>query len=317
MEQDLNDLAFFAQVVEKGGFAAAGRALGVPKSRLSRRIAQLEERLGVRLLQRSSRRFAITEIGQVYLRHCQAILDEAQAAQEAIDQVHAEPRGQVRLSCPITVAQTMLSPLVSEFMQAHPHVTMHMDVTNRRVDVIEEGFDLAIRVRPVLENSNLVMRTFALTRATLLGTCALLERLGPPRTPADLARFPSLSMPMRDGRYVWDLRDDNGNTVQVEHVPRLYADDLQVLRDAAAAGIGLAALPEYFCRTELESGRLVRALPGWKFPEATLHAVFASRRGLHPAVRAFIDFLALRLPEVASEIAFGDYVASTPARRAE
>lgn len=306
MQQDLNDLFFFAQVVEQGGFAPAGRALGIPKSRLSRRIALLEERLGVRLLQRSSRRFAVTDIGQVYLRHCQAMLAEAQAAQEAIDHIQAEPRGQVRVSCPVTLAQTLMAGVVADFMLAYPQVSVFMDVTNRRVDVIEEGFDVALRVRAVIESSNLVMRSFGLHRISLLASPALLEKAGVPAAPEDLARLASLSMPMRDGRYVWTLHNDAGETRVVEHVPRLIAGDLLLLRDTAIAGIGLTALPEYLCRDALLDGRLVRVLPQWAFPRSNVHAVFASRRGLLPAVRCFIDFLAQRLPQAASDLGIND-----------
>lgn len=307
MQQDLNDLYFFAQVVEQGGFAPAGRALGIPKSRLSRRIALLEERLGVRLLQRSSRRFAVTEIGQAYLRHCQAMLAEAQAAQEVIDHLQAEPRGQVRISCPVTLAQTLMAGIVAEFMLAYPQVSVVMAVTNRRIDVIEEGFDIALRVRATIESSNLVMRSFGLHRTSLLVSPALLDRSGTPSSPDDLARLPSVAMPMRDGRHAWTLHRGDETRV-VDYTPRLVADDLLLLREAAVAGVGLAALPEFLCRDALLDGSLVRALPDWSFPCSNLHAVFASRRGLLPAVRCFIDFLAQRLPEVASDLGMGDYI---------
>jgi DNA-binding transcriptional LysR family regulator len=313
MQQDLNDLFFFAQVVEHGGFAPAGRALGVPKSRLSRRIAELEERLGVRLIQRSSRRFTVTEIGQVYLGHCQAMLAEAQAAQEAIDHIQSEPRGVVRVSCPITLAQTLMSNLIGEFMLAYPLVNVFMEITNRRVDVIEEGVDVALRVRAVVESSNLVMRSFGMNRVTLLGSPALLERLGPPAAPIDVGRFASLSLPMNDGRYTWTLQNADGETRTIEHVPRLIADDLMLLRETAIAGVGLTVLPEYLCRDALQSGKLVRVLPAWSFMRSNLHAVFASRRGMLPAVRSFIDFLARRLPEIASEQGIGDFAPTSTA----
>jgi DNA-binding transcriptional LysR family regulator len=307
MEQDFNDLYFFARVVEHGGFAPAGRALGIPKSRLSRRITDLEERLGVRLIQRSTRRFTVTDIGQVYLRHCQAMIAEAEAAQEAIDHIQAEPRGTVRISCPITLAQTLMSRLVGEFMNAYPLVNLYIDVTNRRVDVIEENYDVAFRVRATVENSNLVMRTFGMHRVSLVGSPALLERLGPPVAPNDLGRFPSLSMPMNDGRYVWTLVNANGESRTVEHTPRMLADDLLLIRETAIAGIGLAVLPEYLCKEALQSGQLVRALPEWSYMRSNLHAVFASRRGLLPAVRCFIDFLAKRLPEIANEQGISEF----------
>src|SRR5690606_11129356 len=159
---DLNDLYYFVQVVEHGGFAPASRALGVPKSKLSRRIAQLEERLEVRLIQRSTRQFSVTEIGQTYLAHCKAMLVEAEAAEEAIALTQAEPRGVVRMSCPVALLETRVADMVAAFMVAHPRVEVHLEETNRRVDVVAEGIDIAIRVRPPpLEDSGLIMRVLA------------------------------------------------------------------------------------------------------------------------------------------------------------
>jgi len=156
---DLNDLYFFAQVVEHNGFAAAARVLGMPRSRLSRRIGLLEDRLGVRLLQRSTRRFTVTEIGLEYYRHCVAMLVEAEAAQDTIERARAEPRGIVRLSCPSSVLYFQVGEMVARFMATCPNVQVHLEAVNRPVDVIGEGFDIAIRVRfPPLEESDLVMR---------------------------------------------------------------------------------------------------------------------------------------------------------------
>jgi len=150
--QDLNDLYYFARVVEHGEFAPAGRALGMPKSTLSRRIALLEERLGSRLLQRSTRHFGMTEVGEVYYRHCVAMIAEAEAAQEAIDNTSAEPRGTIRVTCPISLMFSSVAPIISRYLAAHPQVRVQLSATNRRVDVIEEGVDVALRVRfPPLE----------------------------------------------------------------------------------------------------------------------------------------------------------------------
>ena len=164
--QDLNDLYFFAQVVDHNGFAAAARALGMPRSRLSRRIGLLEERLGVRLIQRSTRRFAITEIGRGYYRHCIAMLVEADAAQEAIERVRAEPQGIVRVSCPSPLLYFQVGEMVVRFMAERPKVEVHLESTSRPVDVIREGFDVAIRARfPPLEESDLVMKVLAEVRS--------------------------------------------------------------------------------------------------------------------------------------------------------
>jgi DNA-binding transcriptional LysR family regulator len=294
--QDLNDLYFFAQVIEKGGFAAAGRALGIPKSRLSRRLTLLEERLGVRLLQRSTRQLALTEIGQVYFQHCQAMLTEAQAAQDAIDHVQAEPRGTVRVSCPVTIAQSVIAPILPRFLATHPDVRMHIDVTNRAVDVIEEGFDLAIRVRRTLDDSSLVARSFGISRVALTASPRFLERTGKPRSIEELARLDSLSLPSNDGRYVWYLSGPDGASVPVLHSPRLVADDMLLLKQAAVEGLGIVLLPAFMCWEELRDRTLEIVLPELLPRPGNLHGVYPSRRGLVPAVRSFIDFLAGEMP---------------------
>ncbi|TDR80717.1 LysR substrate-binding domain-containing protein [Paludibacterium purpuratum] len=296
--QDLNDLFYFAKVVEHGGFMAAGRALGIPKSRLSRRIAELEERLGVRLLQRTTRRLSLTEVGSQYYQHCQAVLSEAEAAEETIARVQAEPRGLVRISCPELLAKMLLAPLLPRFLAAHPQVRIQLDAANRRVDLIEEGIDIAIRVRNVIEDSaNQVARTLRVSRLVLVASPALLAELGPPRVPMDLLRYPCLTMSRPDGRGQWVLLDGDGHEIRLQiDTPRLMTDDLIVLAEAAANGMGVALLPSLACRPFLADGRLQELLPDCQAPWGILHLVYPSRRGLIPAVRHLIDFLASEVP---------------------
>ena len=209
--QDLNDLRFVAAVVEHGGFSAAGRALSLPKSRLSKRVAQLEERLGVRLLQRTTRRFAVTDIGERFYVHARAALEEARAAQEVVDVLRSEPRGTVRLSCPVSLAQTIVAQVLPGFLAAHPKVQVRLLASNRRVDVIAEGFDLAIRVRNRLDtDQDLVLRSLGQARVMLVASPALLDAHGRPREPSQLAALPLLSMQEHEGAQVLELVDRNG-----------------------------------------------------------------------------------------------------------
>lgn len=296
--QDLNDLYFFAAVVEHGGFSAAGRALGVPKSRLSKRVAQLEERLGVRLLQRTTRRFMVTEVGERFLTHCRAVLEEAQAAQDAVDELRAEPRGTVRLSCPISLAQTVLAYLLPDFLAKYPKVQVRLLSSDRRVDVIGEGYDLAIRVRSKLDtDANLVIRSFGHSATTLVASPALLEARGRPAMPDDLAGLPALSMREHEGPQVWELVDAQGAQVHVEVQARLITGDFAVLLESARRGLGVALLPEFVCAPAISAGELEVLLPEWSLPQGTMHFVYPSRRGMLPGVRALVDFLAERLPE--------------------
>jgi DNA-binding transcriptional LysR family regulator len=296
--QDLNDLYFFAAVVDHGGFSAAGRALGVPKSRLSKRVAQLEERLGVRLLQRTTRRFVVTEVGERFYGHCRAVLEEAQAAQDAVDELRAEPRGVVRLSCPVSLVQTVLAHLLPDFLALYPKMQVRVTSSDRRVDVIGEGFDLAIRVRTKLDtDANLVVRSFGQGRTLLVASPLLLDRAGRPTQPSELAQLPALSMREHEGAQVWELIGADAKQVSVEMQGRLITGDFALLLEAARRGMGIALLPEFVCAPAITRGELEVVLPDWSVPQGIMHFVYPSRRGMLPGVRALVDFLAERLPE--------------------
>ena len=295
--QDLNDMLFFAEVVERGGFAAAGRALGVPKSRLSRRVSELEAQLGVRLLQRTTRRLSLTGVGEAYLRHCQAVRESAQAALDAVAQVQTEPRGSLRVTCPVTLAQTVLAELMPAFLQRYPQVRVELQVSNRVVNLVEEGVDVALRVRASLEESgSMVVKRLDVARQVLVASPELLIRQGTPATLEDLARMDSIAMSAPDGRSTWNLIGPGGVHQQVQHTPRYVADDLLTLKYAAVAGTGVCWMPDYMCQEEMRERKLVRVLPDWAPAPAIVHAVFPSRRGLSPAVRRFLDYLGEAMP---------------------
>ncbi len=295
--QDLNDMLYFAEVVERGSFAAAGRSLGLPKSRLSRRLAELEARLGVRLLQRTTRKLALTEVGDIYLRHCTAMRDEALAAADAVAHLQAEPRGKLRISCPVTLAQSTLGHLIPLYLRAHPQVRLDMRVTNRVVDLIEEGVDIALRVRPTLDDSgSLVVKQLGATVGHLLASPAQLARQGRPASLADLGRLDTVAMSMGvDGKSAWSLLGPEGQVHEHRHQPRYVADDLQTLKQAVLAGTGIGFLPDMLVRAELQARLLVPVLPGWAPQPGMVHAVFPSRRGQVPAVRSFLDFMGSHL----------------------
>jgi DNA-binding transcriptional LysR family regulator len=294
---DLNDMVYFAEVAERGGFAAAGRALGIPKSRLSRRVAELETQLGVQLLQRSTRSLSLTPAGELYLRHCAAMRDAAQAAGEAVAQVQTEPRGTIRISCPVTLAHSSLGFLLPVFMSRYPAVRVEMMVINRPVDPVEEGVDIALRVRPVIENSaTLVAKNFGISRGVLVANSELVRSRGPIEKPEDLTRLTSVAMSASgDGRQSWHLEGPDGASYVHHHSPRYVADDLATLVFAVVGGTGAAVLPDYMCSPHIRSGKLVELLPGWGPPAGICHAMFPARRALVPAVRKLIDFLAENL----------------------
>ena len=292
---DLNDLYYFAAVVDHGGFAPAGRALGLPKSKLSRRIALLEERLGTKLILRSTRSFAVTELGRGYYAHCRAMLTEAEAAEESIAMAHAEPRGVIRMSCPVALLASRIGEMLAGFLARYPRVELHLEETNRKVDVIAEGIDLAVRVRPPpLEDSELVMRVLSDRGQCLVASPGLLEQLGLPAGPADLARFPSMDLGQPQDEHRWVLKGPDGASAEIRHQPRYVTRAMLALKAAAVAGVGIVQLPRMMVSEEFQRGELVPVLSGWEPRREIIHVVFASRRGQLPAVRLLIDYLVER-----------------------
>ncbi|HDX8333069.1 TPA: LysR family transcriptional regulator [Raoultella ornithinolytica CD1_MRS_4] len=289
---DLNDLAWFVQVVDHEGFAAAGRALDQPKSKLSRRIAQLEERLGVRLIHRTTRQFVVTEVGQTFYQHCKAMLIEAEAAQQAVETLRSEPRGSVKLTCPVTLLHAHVGPMLARFMLRYPGVNVQLEATNRRVDVVGEGIDVAIRVRPrPFDDSDLVMRVLADRGQRLVASPACIARMGRPQAPSQLSTWPGLSLDAGKHRHKWQLSGPEGARAEVYFTPRMVTTDMLALREAAIAGVGVVQLPLLMVRDQLAAGTLEVVLDAWQPQREVIHAVFASRRGLLPSVRALVDFL--------------------------
>ncbi|RTD92377.1 LysR family transcriptional regulator [Variovorax atrisoli] len=297
--EDFNDLALFVHVVEQQGFSAASRHLGIPKSRLSRRVSQLEERIGVRLLQRSSRRLLLTSVGRQFYERCQATVAAGEEAFDVARQATAQPQGLLRVSCPFTLAQFWLTPLIPSFMRAYPGVRLQLEVSNRRVDPLQENIDVVLRVRrPPFEDSSLVARPLGSTVDVLLASPALVERLGMPRSLGDLAAWPVLSLPADNERYRWAL-ERGSESHDFAFTPHVVTDDMFALRHLAEQGTGLALLPEIMCRDALADGRLVRLCGEWACAASEIQAAFASRRGMLPAVRAFIDHLLQNPPGAA------------------
>jgi DNA-binding transcriptional LysR family regulator len=296
--EDLNDLALFAKVVEHKGFSAAGKQLGIPKSRLSRHIARLEARLGVRLLQRTSRRLTVTSVGQLFYERCQAVVAMGESARDVIHQAVSEPQGPLRVSCPITLAQFWLTPLLPEFMKIFPKVRLLLSVTNRRIDPVEEQVDVVLRVRrPPFDDSSLVVRRLGQTTDVLVASPSLLAFNADPVEPRDLAGWPTLSVPSDGERQTWTLK--NATTVsEIAHEPRLATADMFALKRAALEGVGLTLLPEIICRDELQNGQLRRVLPEWSCAVSEIQAAFPTRRGMLPAVRALVDFLSSHPPGI-------------------
>ncbi|MFB2565224.1 LysR substrate-binding domain-containing protein [Rhizobium sp. IMFF44] len=294
MRSDLNDLFYFAEVVAHGGFAAAGRALREPKSKLSRRVAGLEERLGARLIERSSRRFRVTDIGQSFYERCKAMLAEAERAEALVAEAQSEPHGLIRMSCPTGLVEP-ISTLLTRFLAQHPRVRLQLVAIDRPVNLIDERIDVALRVRTSLDgDASLTMRSLGNSIRILVASPQIASRIADIEA---LASEPTLSTTDDQGEVNWFLETDDGRTHTLRHEPRMGCADFTAVRAAALAGLGVALLPDHTCRHALEEGKLVRVLPAWHGMKGLVHLVFTTRRGLPPAVRRFIDCLAAGFPK--------------------
>lgn len=296
MLTDLDDFYCFAQVVEHGGFSAAERATDIPKSKLSRRVYNLEERLGVRLIQRSSRHFAVTDIGMNIYRHAQVMLNAAQAAHDLVDHLSTQPRGVIKISVPVTIAQNEMAKILPDFLKKYPEIKLQMMVTNRRVDIVNEGFDIALRVRSSLDDDpSLVLRRFTNIEQHLFATQAYLNQYGELKNPEDLAQHHILSMADDHVDQYITVHNNQHQQKKIKVNPIIMGSDLLMLAQLTSQNCGVALLPDSIASDYVQSGKLVRVLPDWKAQHGVFHAVYPSKRGLLPAVRVFIDYLVEQL----------------------
>lgn len=303
MQQDLNDMAVFAAVVECGTFTAAAEHLEVGKSQVSQRIARLEKHLGMRLIQRTTRQQHVTDFGQSYYRHCRDMLNAADHAQKLADQATDSVSGSLRAVCPPLFSELVLGPVVAAFMRAFPDVHLLIDQKYREVDIVGEGYDLAFCIRDHINDSTLVARSMGRDSHLLAASPELLadrQVVGP----EGLNGLPSLSMGESSvhGRHQWQLSGPRGACRTVKHSPRLISDDVLMLRAAAVAGQGVVALPGFLCVEQIARGELVVVLPEWSLPAMDVHAVYPSRQGQPPAVRSFIEFVAPRISQRLDEL---------------
>lgn len=294
---DLNDLRYFALIVDHGGFSAAERVTEITKSKLSRRMALLEERLGVRLLQRSTRRLALTEAGRAFYDHCVAMLVEAEAATAAVEQMRSEPAGLVRITAPLSLTHLYVARMVGEFMRMHPKVRVEFEATDRVVNLIEEKVDLAIRAIGSEElDPGLSSRRLATGRLIVAASATYLAGRPPIDDPQDFARHDTIGHLGSGHEQAWTLIAADGRSTKVTVRPRLLCSDYSVSFQAVMGGAGIALVPLRLAWSALNEGTLVRVAKDWSTPELGLHVVFPSRRGMLPSVRTLIDYLAKQVP---------------------
>lgn len=295
MARDLNDTLIFVRVVEHGSFVSAARALRLPKTTVSRKVQDLESRLGAQLLHRTTRKLGLTEAGNVYFEHCQRIARDLDEAESAVGQLQGGPRGWLRFTAPYSIGIDKIAPLLGEFHKRHPEVRVEMVLSNESLDLIDKEIDVALRVGS-LPDSNLVARRLAIFRTQVYASKLYLERHGEPLHPDDLQHHRTLAMQKarRNGGYVWTLNDGTSD-VDFAVNPVLVANDPGALKGALLCGEGLMLAADVMVKPYAEQGFMRRVLAGWTGPEYEMNAVFPRGQVQSPKVRAFVDFLVERI----------------------
>ncbi len=296
---DLNDYYYFVHVVEKGGFTRASESLGIPKSRLSRHIVQLEERLDTILIQRTTRQSKITESGEVFYRRARTVVDQVELAEAELKRKKNTLSGQVTLSCSVGVAQFALKELIARFMTDNPQITVLQQVTNQNIDLIASGVDMSIRGHTgFLPDSTLIQRSLAVVEWSLFTSPDYpVNKIA---TPQDLKSHQTLSLGWQGHGGRWRLEHKSGMKEEIRITPRLKSDDMATLKEAAGEGLGIVALPAYTCRDELASGKLIKVLPEWHAGQANLSLMMPRKSGFDAPVVALQEFL---------QTEFADFVA--------
>jgi DNA-binding transcriptional LysR family regulator len=295
MDLDANDLLLFARVAESGSFSRAAERVQLPKSTVSRRVAALEKRLGERLLQRSTRKLSITDFGLGVLDHARALALEVEGAQALAQHRQAKPSGRLRVSMPADFATSALPQMLATFVQEHPAIQLELDLSPRRVDLIGENFDMAVRMGDLPDDSQLVARRLSEMTMGLYAVQSYLDAVGEPHQPQDLLDLHGLLLLKRTGdAQSWSLtRGEGADREQWEGSPakRTLANSPEVLLSMALAGQGVVSVPDFYARMRVGSGALKRVLPGWCLPPQSCWAVFPSRRLMPARTRAFLDAL--------------------------
>ncbi|MCB1646853.1 MAG: LysR family transcriptional regulator, partial [Pseudomonadales bacterium] len=292
----LQDIAVFVEVIDAGSFTAAAEQLNLSKSVVSKAVTRLEDRLGVRLLNRTTRRLSLTEAGQAFYQRSQSALAELNAAEEEVSHLQISPRGVLRINTPMSFGILHIAPVISEFMARYPDIRVEMNLDDRKVDVIEEGFDVSVRISD-LPDSTLIARRLCPCRHAVVAAPAYLERMGVPVHPGELINHNIISYQYQESALNWHFTDDQGNDHSVSVSGSLRMNNSLALHQALLAGAGITRTPTFIVGEDIRAGRLVSLMPGWRSIEPSVFLVYAQRKHLAPKVRAFVDFVAGKISE--------------------
>jgi DNA-binding transcriptional LysR family regulator len=297
---DLNRVSAFVRVVHDGSFTAAAKSLGLPKSSISRSVAQLEQDLGIRLLHRTTRQLHLTDAGAAYYERVSRALTDIGDATVAASDMQAELSGAVRVTAPVDLGVYALAPIVARFVRKHPKIRVELDLTGRVVDLVAEGFDLAVRAGP-LRDSSLIARRIGDLQSAAYASPKYLARRGEPKKLADLTTHDCVLFRPTDGKATWDLTQVDGTKASVTVTGPVATDDMSFVRAAVMAGCGVGFLPTFLCARAENSGRVIRVLPDWALNGAVLHLAYPSSRFVPQRVVVLRDFLLEALGRIGKE----------------
>lgn len=287
----LDGMVIFAHVVKSGSFTLAADISGHSTSYISKEVNKLEARLGVRLLHRTTRSLSLTPEGELYFQMCQQIIEDAEQAENAIIGKQGEPHGLLRISCPISYGLSNLSPALSRFTEKYPKIQLELDLNDRKVDLISDGFDIVIRATMHLEDSSLISRRITQSEAIVLASPGYLAKHGIPQHPYDLARHKIICYSNLKQPNIWLFQDHNGDSIQVHVESHVLTNNSTLEIDLGAADQGILRVPRFALKDELETGKLVEIFSDWPKPSVGVYMVYPSRKHMSAKVRSFIDFV--------------------------
>lgn len=291
-----NDMSLFARVVDAGSFTAAAEITQIPKSTISRRIAILEESLSANLLERTTRKLRLTEVGSIYYQHCRRMIEEAETAEISVSQLIGKPKGILQINSSVTIGQHLLGPLLAEFLLTYPDIDIQLLTTNRLVHLIDEGFDLVIRVG-ALADSSLISKYLGSTRLKCYAGLGYLDEMGEPKVPEHLIKHRCISMSNNLQKISWQLENKKNKIIDIPIKNKVVVYDFTILRNLVISNTGIGMLPKYLLKDKHFSSNVQKILPSWSSPNIELHAIYPSRKGMTPKLRVFLDFISKKFRE--------------------
>ncbi|MBQ4861586.1 LysR family transcriptional regulator [Pseudoalteromonas sp. MMG013] len=300
MQYDLNDMMVFLAVVEAGSFTLAAERLGIPKANVSRKVSRLEKQLDITLLERSTRSQHLTEAGKHYLIHCKRIHEEIDLANSSVSEQLHRYKGQLKIGTSVAMGQQVLRPALGKFMHKYPEINVQLNLVNRRVDFIEEGFDVVIRIGH-LEDSLLIAKKLGSVSRKLFASPRYLTQYGNPTSADQLIEHQLLIMNPASNGTKLNLNSEDGQSITLANKPRLLVDDFALLKQSIIDGLGVAVLPEYMCAKEVKAGSLIQILPKWGMPKVDVYALYPRNRAKLPKVSAFLAFIETLYHQVLNE----------------